>query len=207
MNIVIGIAGGTGAGKTALVGELARRLGGCVVEVDAYYHDRTGMPPEDRRRLNYDEPAAIDQALLVDHLARLARGEAVAKPVYSFESHTRVGERRLAPASLVIVEGLFTWWWAEVRHRLVCKIFIDAPVAVRLSRRLQRDIAQRGRTPEQVMHQYLTTVLPMHDRYVEPCRLSADLLVDNEGPLDETVKACVDGMAVHLRRRPSCTLT
>ena len=187
----LAVAGGTGAGKSTLVRELVERFDGCVVELDAYYLDRTGVPDAVRQRINYDEPAAIDDQLLVAHLDRLALGRPIDKPVYSFATHTRVGEVRLAPTRLVIVEGLFTWWWDAVRERMGLRIFVDAPADIRFTRRLQRDIAERGRTPEQVVAQYLATVRPMHERYVEPCRASADLVVDNGGSLGETLSYVV----------------
>ena len=187
MTYFLGVAGGTGAGKTTLVREIVARFGGSVLDLDSYYRDRTGVPVEDRARLNFDEPAAIDHELLGEHLDRLASGETVAKPIYSFVSHTRVGETPLAPARLIIVEGLFTWWWEPVGKRLALKLFVDAPADLRLSRRLRRDMVERGRSAEQVIQQYLSTVRPMHERYVEPCRATADLLVGNDGPLEETV--------------------
>src|SRR5687767_2901453 len=151
MPYFVGVAGGTGAGKTTLVRQLVDRLGGCVLELDWYYLDRSNVPPEERGRLNYDEPAAIDVDLLVEHLTRLARGESVSRPIYSFETHRRIGETRLSPAPLVVVEGLFTWWWDAVRRLLAYKMFVDAPADVRLARRLQRDLTARGRTVDQVL--------------------------------------------------------
>lgn len=188
---LIGIAGGTGSGKSAIVRGLVERLGGCVLDLDSYYLDRSHLDPTERRRVNYDEPAAIDAPLLVDHLSRLSRGEPVQKPVYSFESHSRVGLALVAPARLMIVEGLFTLWWESLRALLDVKVFVDAPPDIRLARRLRRDVTERGRTIEQVLHQYLATVRPMHDRYVESTRGQADLVILNDGPLQDALEQVI----------------
>ena len=184
---LIGVAGGTGSGKSTLARALVDRFGGCLIHLDSYYLDRSGLPPEERVRLNYDEPAAIDAALLVEHLRRLARGEPVQKPLYSFETHTRVGGEMVTPARLLIVEGLFTLWWEPLRALLDVKVFVDAPADVRLIRRTRRDVAERGRTVDQVLEQYLGTVRPMHERYVEPTKAHADLVVVNDGRLSDCV--------------------
>lgn len=188
MTSLIGIAGGTGAGKTALVRGLTDRFGGCVIDLDSYYLDRSALPPHDRSRINYDEPAAIDATLLVEHLVLLARGEAVDKPLYSFKEHARVGVEVVSPARLVIVEGLFTLWWEPLRSLLEVKVFVDAPPDVRLIRRIRRDVAERGRVVEQVLQQYIDTVRPMHERYVEPTRAHADVVVANDGPIQGAVE-------------------
>ncbi|PYN18526.1 MAG: uridine kinase, partial [Candidatus Rokuibacteriota bacterium] len=140
---LIGLAGGTGAGKSTIVRALMDRFGGCAIDLDAYYLDRSGLPPEERPRINYDQPAAFDDALLVEHLGRLLGGEAVPKPVYAFDTHTRVGVEVVAPARLVIVEGLFALWWESLRSLLAVKVFVDAPADVRLVRRIRRDVAER----------------------------------------------------------------
>lgn len=194
MAYFVGIAGGTGAGKTTLVRTLVERFGGSVLDLDSYYVDRGSLPAEERSRLNYDEPGAIDVDLLLDHLGRLHRGEPIAKPVYSFEHHTRVGAAPLAPARLVVVEGLFTWCWEPVRRLLALKVFVDAPADVRIIRRLRRDVAERGRTMEHVLQQYLLTVRPMHDLYVEPCRRSADLVVDAAGTPAEAAELVITAL-------------
>ena len=191
MPYFVGVAGGTGAGKTTLVRTLVDRFGGCVLDLDSYYVDRGAVSADERGRLNYDEPAAIDVDLLVDHLGRLHRGEPIAKPVYSFEHHTRVGTTSVAPTRLVVVEGLFTWSWEAVRRLLALKVFVTAPADLRIIRRLRRDVAERGRTMDHVLQQYLLTVRPMHDLYVEPCRRSADLVVDSGGTPAETAELVI----------------
>jgi uridine kinase len=195
---VVGIAGGTGAGKSTIVEGLVDRFGDCVIALDAYYLDRSTLPAEERARINYDEPGAIDASLLLEHLERLTRGEPVEKPRYSFETHMRVGVEMICPARLVIVEGLFTLWWEQLRSLLDVKVFVDAPPDLRLIRRIRRDLTERGRTVEQVLQQYVGTVRPMHERYVEPTRAHADLVVTNDGPVEAAVERVV--VAVRSRR-------
>ena len=194
---LIGLAGGTGAGKSTIVRALVDRFGGCTIDLDAYYLDRSGLAPEERSRINYDQPSAFDEALLVEHLERLVAGEAVPKPVYAFDTHTRVGVEMVAPARLVIVEGLFTLWWESLRSLLAVKVFLDVPADIRLVRRIRRDLAERHRTTEQVLQQYVGTVRPMHERYVEPTRAHADVVVTNDGPIEDTVERVINV----LRRR------
>jgi uridine kinase len=184
MTSLIGIAGGTGAGKTLIARDLVGRLGGVVIDLDSYYLDRSGLEPEERGRLNYDEPGAIDVDLVVEHLGRLAAGEAIEKPVYCFETHVRVATETLSPARLVVVEGLFTLWWESLRRRFDLKIFVEAPADIRLIRRLRRDISERGRLVDHIVAQYVGSVRPMHDRYVEPSRVHADWVVVNDGPIE-----------------------
>jgi uridine kinase len=193
---LIGIAGGSGAGKSTIVRELVERLGGCAIELDSYYLDRAGLEPAERERLNYDEPAAIDVALITEHLRQLAAGGAVLKPRYSFETHTRVGVERVPPARLIVVEGLLTFWWETLRELMDLKVYVDAPADLRLARRLQRDVAERGRTAESVVEQYLATVRPMHERYVEPTRVYADLVVRSDGPLEACAEAVLAALPV-----------
>jgi uridine kinase len=188
---LIGLAGGTGAGKSTIVRALVDRLGGCAIDLDAYYLDRSGLSPEERARINYDQPSAFDDALLVQHLERLIAGQAIPKPVYAFDTHTRVGIEMVAPARLVIVEGLFALWWESLRSLFAVKVFVEAPADVRLVRRIRRDAAERHRTTEQVLQQYVGTVRPMHERYVEPTRAHADVIVTNDGPIEDTVERVV----------------
>ena len=195
MAYLIGIAGGTGSGKSTVVRALLDRFGGVCVDLDSYYRDRSAVGLEERERVNYDEPAAIDVVLLVDHLQRLETGERLQKPTYSFHTHTRVGFEILPPSRLILVDGLFTLWWEELRRLLDLKVFVDAPADLRLMRRIQRDVAERGRGLESVLRQYLQTVRPMHERYVEPTKVHADLVVTNEYLVEECTKPII--AAVH----------
>ena len=202
---LIGLAGGTGAGKSTIVHGLVDRFGGCVIDLDSYYADRSGLPPEERGRINYDQPSAFDDGLLVEQLERLLGGDAVPKPVYSFETHTRIGIEMIAPARLVIIEGLFTLWWESLRSLLTVKVFVDAPPDVRLVRRIRRDVAERSRTVDQVLQQYVGTVRPMHERYVEPTRAYADVIVTNDGPIGDTVERAIGALRGRIADGPAIT--
>jgi len=195
--VIIGLAGGTGAGKSTIVRSLVERVGGCVIDLESYTLDRGAASLEDRGLIGDDEPAAIDTALLVSHLEDLRRGEPIQRPVYSPEAHARTGTAMVAPARLVLVEGLFTLWWESLRARLDLKVFVDAPADLRLMRRIRRDLADRGRTVEQVLYQYSGPVRAAHERYVEPTRVHADDVVVNDGPLEDAV----DQVIALVRRR------
>ena len=187
---VIGVGGGSGAGKGALVDALCRHAGRvAVLDLDSYYLDRAGVAAPERARVNFDEPTAIDADLVLQHVAALAGGTPVAKPVYSFVTHTRVGAVTVAPAPVVVVEGLFTLWWPSLRQLLDVAVYVDAPPDLRLARRLERDVRERGRDLESVLRQYTETVRPMHQLYVEPTRGYADVVIVNDGDLDTSVGA------------------
>jgi uridine kinase len=193
--MIVGLAGGTGSGKSSIVRKLVERIGGCVIDLESYTLDRAA-PALDERGPADDEPATIDIELLVAHLEDLRRGEAIRKPIYSVEAQARTGIRLVAPARLVLVEGLFTFWWDALRALLDLKVFVDAPADLRLIRRIRRDLADRGRTTEQVLHQYSSSVRAAHERYVEPTRIHADVVL-NDGPLDDAV----DQVIALVRRR------
>lgn len=194
-SLTVGIAGGTGAGKTTLARSLAEALGHVIVlDLDSYYLDRSGLSPESRARLNFDEPGAFDVSLLVDHLRQLRNGRPVEKPRYSFEHHTRTGGEMLSPAPIVVVEGLLALWWEELRGAFDLKIYLDAPPEVRMGRRIARDIESRGRTAESVRRQYETSVRPMHELYVAPTRAHADLVLVNDRATGDCVRAVCDAL-------------
>lgn len=194
--VLIGVAGGSGSGKSTLCRMLAKNANGVVVvEVDAYYLDRRHVAQNERSGINYDEPAAFDVALLVDHLGRLGQGVDIFKPQYSFETHTRTGTEFLAAGPLVVVEGLLALWWEEVRTLCDFTVFLDVPADLRVLRRLRRDLAERGRTVDSVMGQYLESVRPMHERYVEPTRAYADLVVVNDGPTEDSLRPLNEALA------------
>ncbi len=182
---VLGIAGGSGSGKTTVAERLVAGLAQHPVELidhDAYYRDRSGLSDAERLRINYDHPDAIETELLVAHLAELRAGRAVEIPQYDFRHHVRRAEtRRIAPAPVVIVEGILVLADERLRAHMDLKIFVDTDADIRLMRRLERDIEQRGRTFAQVREQYDTTVRPMHLAFVEPSKRFADLIIPEGG--------------------------
>jgi uridine kinase len=183
--LVIGIAGGTGSGKTTIASKLAAAIppGRCVViDHDAYYRDQSSLPQAERDLVNYDHPAALESTLLAHHLAELRAGAAVEVPIYDYATHTRRREtRRVEPAPVVIVEGILVFVEAPVREQLDIKIFVDTDADIRLMRRIRRDLEQRGRTFQSVRDQYYATVRPMHLEFVEPSKRHADLVIPEGG--------------------------
>jgi uridine kinase len=188
--LIIGVAGLSGSGKTALARQLAPHLHCEVLTLDAYYHPQSHLSLEQRATLNYDHPDALDWPLLSSHLAALTRGEPIEEPVYLFDQHTRASQtRRVDPQPIFIVEGILALHHPEVRQLLDLSVFVTTRDEECLRRRLERDIAERGRTRESVLDQYYSTVWPMALKYVLPSREFADLVVSGEEPLDESVAA------------------
>lgn len=177
--IFIGIAGGTGSGKTTLTHHLQQRFGNdiCVIHHDNYYK-RQDRPFEERCLQNYDHPDAFDTGLMIEHLKALKNGLAIDCPVYSFPDHNRTDETiRIEPTKVIIVEGILIFQNTELRNLLDIKIFVETDADVRILRRALRDVQERGRSLESVVKQYLTTVKPMHEQFVEPSRKYADIVV------------------------------
>lgn len=184
---ILGIAGGTGAGKTTLAHTLVNRLGEhcatCIAH-DAYYRDFSHLISDDRARINFDHPDALETDLLIKHLNMLTCGESIAVPIYDFTTHTRTTETlTISPHPIIIIEGILTFAEKTLQDCFDLKIYVDTPPDIRLIRRLNRDITERGRTPESVTQQYLKTVRPMHNTFVEPARKNADLIVPGERDL------------------------
>ena len=178
--LVIGIAGGTGSGKTTLMRALTEKFGEniAVISHDNYYKAHDDMPMEDRAKLNYDEPAAFDTDMLVEQLRLLKQGRTIHCPVYDFSVHNRTKETiEIAPKKVVIVEGILIFAEPALCREMDIKIFVDTDADVRLARRIRRDVRKRGRSLDSVLEQYLTTVKPMHEQYVEPSKKNADLVV------------------------------
>ena len=178
---IVGIAGGTGAGKTTLARILFDHLGeGQAIRIahDAYYRDFSHVPVAQRAQINFDHPDALETDFLVQHLQALSRGETVSIPTYDFTTHSRTYRTlEICPRPIIIVEGILVLVEQILRDALNLKIFVDTPTDIRLIRRVNRDVDERGRSPESVTLQYLETVRPMHDTYVEPSRKYADLIV------------------------------
>lgn len=182
--MLMGIAGGTGSGKTLVAKSIGDALSERIVVIgqDSYYLDRADLPFEDRARINYDHPDAFDHALLNSHLRQLMRGEAIDMPVYDYASHTRSSQTvRVAPAPVVVVEGILALAIPALRELFDVKIFVDTDADVRFIRRLSRDIRERGRTPESVIDQYMGVVRLMHLEFVEPSKRYADIIVPEGG--------------------------
>ena len=178
--LVIGIAGGTGSGKTTLMRSLTEKFGGniAVISHDNYYKAHDDMPMEDRAKLNYDEPAAFDTDMLVEQLRLLKQGRTIHCPVYDFSVHNRTKETiEITPKKVIIVEGILIFADPALCREMDIKIFVDTDADVRLARRIRRDVRKRGRSLDSVLEQYLTTVKPMHEQYVEPSKKNADLVV------------------------------
>ena len=182
--LVIGIAGGTGSGKTTLMKNLVSRFDGnvTVISHDNYYKRHDELTYEERCKINYDEPAAFDTDLMVSHLAKLRSGEAVDCPVYDFTVHNRSDEiLRIVPQRVIIVEGILIFAEKALRDLMDIRLFVDTDADVRLCRRIKRDVNKRGRSLESVLTQYQTTVKPMHEAYVEPSKKYAHLVVPEGG--------------------------
>ena len=182
--LVIGIAGGTGSGKTTLMKNLIAKFSDVVTVLshDNYYKRHDDMTYEERCGLNYDEPAAFDTSLMVYHLEELRRGHAIECPVYDFTVHNRSDETiHIVPKKVIIVEGILIFENKELRDLMDIRIFVDTDADVRLCRRIKRDVTKRGRTLESVLTQYQQTVKPMHEQYVEPSKKYADIVVPEGG--------------------------
>jgi uridine kinase len=193
--VVIGVAGGTGSGKTTVVREIVRRLGPedvAVVQHDSYYRDRSGIPPAERARVNYDHPDALETSLLVEHLKALGEGRSVDVPVYDFSTHTRTTRVvPLSPHKVVIVEGILVLAEPDLRAQMAMRVFVDTDADIRMIRRLRRDMRDRGRTLESVVAQYLETVRPMHLEFVEPSKRHAHIIIPEGGENEVAVDMLV----------------
>jgi len=182
---LIGIAGGTGSGKTTVANAIARRVGEeriAILSHDAYYRDLVDLPKDILERQNFDHPDSLESELLVRHLKALKQGMVVETPIYDFKVHRRAAEtRRVEPRKVILVDGILIYAEPELRKLFDVKIYVDTDADIRLIRRLKRDIAERGRTVESVVKQYESTVRPMHMEFVEPSKRYADLIVPEGG--------------------------
>ncbi len=183
--VVIGIAGGTGSGKTTVASVILKRVGANQIAFlphDAYYKDLTTLTLDDRRRVNFDHPDSLETDLLVQHVQQLRDGKPVELPVYDFTNHSRTDKTiHVEPRQIILVEGILIFYESELRKLFDVKIFVDTDADIRFIRRLQRDIVERGRTTESVINQYLHTVRPMHMEFVEPSKRYADVIIPEGG--------------------------
>ncbi len=203
MALLVGVAGGTGAGKTALVQALARRVGrarAAVIQHDWYYRDRAHVSEVARALWNYDHPDALETSLLVAHLEELRKGRPVEPPSYDFATHSRARPtQRLEPRALILVDGILVLHDPGLRSALDLRVWVEADDEVRLLRRMDRDTRERGRTRESVLRQYRETVRPMHAEFVQPSRRYADLVLDGQGEFESALAALRDAISA---RRP-----
>ena len=202
--LVIGLAGGTGSGKTTVAEAIVHALDGervAFLEHDAYYRDLRSLPLEERAAQNFDHPDAFESDLMIDHLRRLRSGESVEKPIYDYAQHLRTEQVvRVEPASVIVVEGILVLAEPELRDLMDLKIFVDTDADLRFVRRIQRDIKERGRSPESVIEQYLATVRPMHLQFVEPSKRHADMIIPegyNPGAVATVISMIRDYLSRH----------
>lgn len=182
--LIIGIAGGTGSGKTTVVQQIMNELPPDevgVISQDSYYRETTGLSYEDRANINFDHPHALDFELLATHLIELKKGNTIEQPVYSFITHNRTGDYVVThPRKVMIIEGILILSDAKLRELFDIKIFVHADPDERLIRRLKRDIAERGRDMEEVLNRYQNTLKPMHEQFIEPTKAYADIIIPHD---------------------------
>ena len=183
--LVIGIAGGSGSGKTTVAQDILQRVGPdriAFLQHDSYYKDLSGLPPTQRAEVNFDHPNSLETALLIQHIAALRDGKAVEVPIYDFSAHSRTDRTfTVQPRGVILVEGILIFTEAALREMFDVKIFVDTDSDIRFIRRLERDLAERGRTTESVIKQYRSTVRPMHMEFVEPSKRYADVIIPEGG--------------------------
>lgn len=199
--LIVGIAGASCSGKTELARGLARHLreDALPLALDHYYFDRSHIPEPERSHFNFDMPEALDSARLIRDVESLKLGLAIEQPLYSFVTHSRLPETEpLAPRPVVIVEGLFTLHWKQLRDILDLRVYVETPDEECFNRRLKRDVLERGRTPESIQKQYATNVRPMAEAYVRPSAQYADLIVSGVTPLTTSIGAVLN--AIETRR-------
>ena len=201
--LVIGIAGGSGSGKTTLARNITSHIGEnvAILRHDDYYKANAHLTPEQKRKVNYDKPDAFDTGLLVFHIDKLVQGCTVEVPIYDYETHERAHETRtVQPAKVIILEGIMIFENRELRERIDLKIFVDTDADVRLVRRIIRDVSTRGRSIDSVLEQYLGTVKPMHEAFVEPTKKYADVIIPEGGSNPVAYGMIIDQIKKHIEK-------
>jgi uridine kinase len=205
--MIIGISGGTGSGKTTVANRILESVSASEVvfiQQDSYYRNLKDLPLDYRGCANFDHPDAIDNDLLIDHIRKLKAGEMIELPLYDFRTNSRLDEtRRVEPKPIVIVEGILIFVDPKLLAQMDIKVFVDTPDDIRFIRRLRRDVAERGRTVESVIEQYLATVRPMHQQFVEPSKREADVIIPEGGHN----LVSIDLLSGKIRERLASTLT
>jgi uridine kinase len=184
-SLIVGIAGGSGSGKTTLANSIIQRLGTEFIDYlpyDAYYRDLSNLSADQRDRINFDHPDSLETELLVRHIHQLISGESIDLPIYDFATHLRnKNSIQIQPKPIILVDGILIFYKPDLRGIFDLKLFVDSDADIRFIRRLQRDICERGRSIDSVIHQYLTTVRPMHEKFVEPTKQYADIIIPGGG--------------------------
>ena len=206
-SLIVGVAGGSGSGKSTVarkVAELLTDSSVASVSMDAYYRNMSHLTFDERKQLNWDHPDVVDMELLGDQLEALARGEAIDKPVYDFTTHLRTSRtERVACADVVIVDGILLYWDPRVRALCDMRIFVDVEADIRLIRRIRRDMRVRGRQLNDILDQYLATVRPMHEEFVEPTKQFADIIVPHGGRNEVAIEMIAARIQERLRTVPT----
>ena len=199
--MVIGIAGGTGSGKTTITRRLMQRFGDnvCMISYDSYYKARHDTPFEERAKINYDHPDAFDTELFLRDLRALKAGKAIHCPIYDYAIHDRLDQTRLVrPSRVILVEGILIFASPDLCDEMDIRIFVDADAAVRILRRIVRDVRDRGRSLDSVVNQYLSTVKPMHEAFVEPSKRRADIIIPEGGHNQVALEMIMERVRAHL---------
>lgn len=195
-SLIIGVAGGTGSGKTTLSKRLydAFYPDACLLSHDFYYKDHKELTFDQKKKLNYDHPNSLDTELMIEDIKKLKKGETIFHPTYDFETHSRSGFKEMQPKKLIIAEGILLFENKRLSDLFDVKIFVDTDADVRFIRRLRRDVRDRGRSMDSVITQYLSTVKPMHEQFVEPSKRIADIIVPEGGKNEIAVSMIIDSI-------------
>ena len=203
--LIIGIYGGTGSGKTTIVNMIASHFSSNDIEIisqDSYYKDNSDISYEDRCKLNFDHPDAIDFNLLHKHIKNLRKGETVEQPIYDFKIHNRLKKTiQIKPKKILILEGILIMFHAEIRSIFDLKIYINANSKTRMERRIKRDIAERGRSRDEVLKRYIETLKPMHEKFIEPTKIYANYIIENQFNNKLNIDELLEKMKLYLNEK------